>query len=137
MSAIRFDREKFKTFEAMQQIADMKTWHYGHVIEPSGAALTKAREMVMAIGPLNADGPESIIMAPSVAGGVVLTFVQGKRDITVACLNTGDLLVVLGQCWFGALRAWDVSAKLSYQVVDEVKRFFSKAGQFDKAQDHG
>jgi hypothetical protein len=113
----------------------MLTWHYGEVPRPDRAVAVKAREITMAVGALHAEGPEALIMAPSVVGGIALTFIQGGRDISVACLNSGDLLVVLGPRWFGVLRAWEVASSESAQVVDDIRDYFAKATAFDKEKD--
>jgi hypothetical protein len=135
LSAIKFTRERFRTFEALRQISDMATWHFGNIPEPSRPSITKAKEIALAVGVLHEQGPESIIMAPSVVGGVVMTFIQDKRDISVACMNNGTLFVTLGHCWFGYLRFWEVSWALSEQVIDEIKRFFLKAAAYDQVQE--
>lgn len=133
LQAIKLTSKNYKTHDVLQQISDMSTWHYGMVPEPSRKAIVKARELTMALGALHPDGPDTTILVPSVQGGVAMTFVREGRDISVVSLNDQTLLVVLGTCWSGTLRSWEMSAEESAKVVAQIREIFSKAEEYDKA----
>jgi hypothetical protein len=97
----------------------------------------KARELIVALGALAAEGagPEAIILAPSVVGGVSLTFIDHGRDISICAQNDRRLLCVMGTCWFGALRVWDLAFSDTDRIVREVRRIFQKAREYDRARE--
>lgn len=133
LQAIQLTSDHYKTHDVLQQISDMSTWHYGMVPEPNKKAIVKAREIAMGVGVLHPAGPDTTILVPSVQGGVAMTFVREGRDISVVSLNDQTLLVVLGTCWFGTLRSWEMSAEESAKVVAQIREIFSKAEEYDKA----
>lgn len=103
---MHLEASRYKLPDVLRVLTEMNQWPFADDIpRPTWSALTRARELVLAVGPLTPDGPQKVILAPSIRGGVVVTFVLADgRDVTVASMNNQVAVVVLGKGWTGQLR---------------------------------
>jgi hypothetical protein len=92
-------------------VGDLADWPFAFDVQaPTRAAITRAKEVVLAVGPLAPGGPEKVMVAPSIKGGAVVTFIlPAGRDVTVAELNNQSSVVVLGKGWTGNLRVMEMT----------------------------
>ncbi|APU88979.1 hypothetical protein Rctr197k_183 [Virus Rctr197k] len=101
---LRLRQEEHQFADVLQAVTDL--WSYAPTLPtPTPSAITRAKAVVLAIGPLTPGGPKRVVVAPSVRGGVVVTFPLGNgRDVTVAELNNHSSLLILGKGWTGKLQ---------------------------------
>lgn len=97
--------------QALSAIQLIQAWASSpDVVPPTRSAITRARSYVLSIGPLTPGGPSSVMIAPSVKGGVVVTFpFRGERDVTLVALNNRTSLLVLGKGWTGELQVAEIT----------------------------
>lgn len=109
VAALQLAVPTYRTAHVLQAVASIERWPYAPDVErPTRSAVLRAREIVLAVGPLRQGGPTKVVVAPSIAGGVVLSFFPerpsasadvGGDDVSVACLNNQTTNVFGGQLW--------------------------------------
>jgi hypothetical protein len=113
--AIRFLEGSQHTLrDAFDAIDTLSEW----ATEP---ARKRLKEVLFATGPLRPDGPQRLLVAPSMQGGVVATFLlDDRRDVTVACLDNESVLFILGKGWTEGLQIEDVTCVEAIHRIREV-----------------
>lgn len=102
-------RPRYQLKHVLQALGDMAHWpSISDIPRPNARAILRAKELVLAVGPLTAEGSKKIILAPSIKGGVVVTFFL-THDVTVALMNNQTVVFVLGKGWTGQLSATEVT----------------------------
>lgn len=111
VAVLRFEAPAHQLSDVLAAIDDVTLWPFApDVPPPTRSAVTRAKEVVLAVGPLAPGGPAKAVIGPSIKGGVVVTFpLPGKRDVTVASLNNQTSMVVLGKGWTGELQVEHIS----------------------------
>lgn len=101
----------YKLPNVLAAVGDVRLWPFTTDVPlPTQSAVTRAKELVLAVGPLTEGGPSKVIVGPSIKGGVVVTFfLGGKKDVTVASLNNQTSVLVLGKGWTGELQVEEIA----------------------------
>jgi hypothetical protein len=96
--------------DVLGALGTLMDWPYPKDIEaPSKSALVRAREVVLAVGPLAPGGPPKVTVAPSSKGGLVVTFfLADNRDVSVACMNNRSTLFFIGKSWDGTTHCEEI-----------------------------
>ena len=96
---------------AIRAVTDIANWPFAEdVPAPSRRAVVRAQEVILGVGPLLAGGPRKVLLAPSIRGGVVVTFIlHDGKDVTVALLNNQVSVLVYGKSWTGKLQVEEMS----------------------------
>lgn len=98
IAVVKLSADRHRLSDALTTINEMTSWPYApDVPPPNRSSQTRARELVLAIGPLAPGGPLHVVLAPSIKGGVVVTFVTEARDVTVASMNNHRSVLVVGK----------------------------------------
>lgn len=110
--------------DVLQSIGALASWPYAPDIPvPTSGAITRSKELVLAVGPLTEAGPRRVLVAPSVKGGVTVTFIlRSGHDVTVAAMNNQTTLLLLGKSWTGELRSEHVSHAEAIERVRALRR---------------
>jgi hypothetical protein len=107
----------------LEVIGALGSWAYADIEPPTRSAIVRAKEVVLAVGPLTPGGPDRVLVAPSVRGGVVVTFDRpAQRDVTVAAMNNRTDLLVLGRGWTGQIEVLEVDHAEALERARELGR---------------